>query len=88
MIRRVWPLCVLVSLVLTAGAHAHDSGPAIASALVALRQGPISFNSAAPVSEQQADAVNQRLHRSTGSPSTLPCQPPISRDRPTWTRTT
>ncbi len=66
MIRRVWPLCVLISLVLIAGAHAHDSGPAIASALVALRQGPISFNSAAPVSEQQADAVNQRLNRSTG----------------------
>ena len=66
MIHRVWSLCVLISLVLTAGAQAHDSGPAIASALVALRQGPISFNSAAAVSEQQADAVNQRLDRSTG----------------------
>jgi hypothetical protein len=66
MIRCVWPPCVFISLVLTAGAQAHDSGPAIASAIAALRQGPISFNSAAPVSEQQADAVNQRLARSTG----------------------
>ena len=49
-----------------AGAPAHDSGPAIAKAVVALRQGPISFNSAAPVTEQQAHAVNQRLHRTTG----------------------
>ena len=66
MIRRTWALCVLISLAVTGGAEAHDSGPAIARAIVALRQGPISFDSAAQVSEQQADAVNQRLSRSTG----------------------
>jgi hypothetical protein len=66
MIRRAWALSVLIPLVLAAGAQAHDSGPAIAAAVEALRQGPISFNSSAAVSEQQADAVNQRLHRSSG----------------------
>jgi hypothetical protein len=66
MIHRAWTLCVLIPLVLAAGAEAHDSGPAIARATVALQQGPISFDSAAPVSEQQADAVNQRLGRSSG----------------------
>jgi hypothetical protein len=64
MICRAWALCVLTSLAVAGGAQAHDSGPAIARALVALRQGPISFDSAAPVTEQQADAVNQRLGRS------------------------
>jgi hypothetical protein len=66
MIRRACTLCVFTSLVLTAGAQAHDSGPAIAKATVALRQGPISFNSAAPVSELQAGAVGQRLERVSG----------------------
>ncbi len=66
MILRAWTLCVLIPLALTGGAQAHDSGPAIARAIVALQQGPIAFDSAAPVSEQQADAVNQRLSRSTG----------------------
>jgi hypothetical protein len=66
MIGRAWTLCFLISLVLAGAADAHDSGPAIARATEALRQGPISFDSAAQVSEQQADAVNQRLTRSTG----------------------
>ena len=66
MICRAWALCVLISLAIAGGAQAHDSGPAIARAIVALRQGPISFDSASPVSEQQADAVNQRLGRSNG----------------------
>jgi hypothetical protein len=66
MIRCAWTLCVLISLALAGAAQAHDSGPAIARATEALRQGPISFDSAAQVSEQQADAVNQRLTRSTG----------------------
>ena len=33
---------------------------------MALGQGPISYDSGSPVTEQQADAVNQRLGRSTG----------------------
>jgi len=40
MIRRAWTLCVLVPLAVAGAAQAHDSGPAIARALVALRQGP------------------------------------------------
>jgi hypothetical protein len=46
---------------------------------VALNQGPISFDSAAPVSEQQADAVNQRLGRGSGiSVAILPDDPQFS----------
>ena len=79
MIRRAWALCVLIALVVAGGAQAHDSGPAIARAIVALHQGPISFDPAAAVSEQQADAVNQRLGRSTGiSVAILPVDPQFS----------
>ena len=65
MIHRAWALCVLIPLVVAGGAQAHDSGPAIARAIVALQQGPISYDPASPVSELQADAVNQRLGRSS-----------------------
>ena len=67
MIRRAWALCVLFALVATGGAQAHDSGPAIARALVALRQGStFTFDPASPVAEQQVEAINQRLSRSNG----------------------
>ena len=65
MIHRAWALCVLIPLVVAGGAQAHDSGLAIARAIVALQQGPISYDPASPVSELQADAVNQRLGRSS-----------------------
>jgi hypothetical protein len=65
MICRAWALCVLIALVVAGGAQAHDSGPALARAIVALQQGPISYDPASPVSELQADAVNQRLARSS-----------------------
>lgn len=79
MIRPAWALCVLIALVAAGGAQAHDSGPAIARAIDALNQSPISFDSAAPVSEQQADAVNQRLSRGTGiSVAILPADPQFS----------
>ena len=47
---------------------------------MALNQGPIfTFDSAAPVSEQQADAVNQRLGRGNGiSVAILPDDPQFS----------
>jgi hypothetical protein len=67
MIRRAWMLCVLIPLVVTGGAQAHDSGPAIARALVALRQGTtFTFDPASPVDEQQVESINQRLSRSNG----------------------
>ena len=67
MICRAWTLCVLIPLVVTGGAQAHDSGPAIARALVALRQGStFTFDPASPVAEQQVEAINQRLSRSNG----------------------
>jgi hypothetical protein len=67
MIRRAWALCVLFALVATGGAQAHDSGPAIARALVALRQGStFTFDPASPVAEQQVEAIKQRLGRSNG----------------------
>ena len=67
MIRHAWMLCVLIALVVTGGAQAHDSGPAIARALVALRQGStFTFDPASPVAEQQVEAINQRLSRSNG----------------------
>ena len=79
MIGRRWTFCVLIALAVPGGAQAHDSGPAIARAIVALNQGPISFDSAAPVSEQQADAVNQRLGRGSGiSVAILPDDPQFS----------
>jgi hypothetical protein len=65
MIRRAWALCVLFALVATGGAQAHDSGPEIARALVALRQGPLSVDPATDVSPQQAEAVDSRLRRAT-----------------------
>jgi hypothetical protein len=64
MIRRVWMLCVLIALVVTGGAQAHDSGPAIARALVILRQGPLSLDPSVEVTPQQSEAVDQRLSRS------------------------
>jgi hypothetical protein len=79
MIGRRWTFCVLIALAVPGVAQAHDSGPAIARAIVALNQGPISFDSAAPVSEQQADAVNQRLGRGSGiSVAILPDDPQFS----------
>ena len=66
MIRRAWALCVLFALVATGGAQAHDSGPEIARALVALRQGPLSVDPATDVSPQQAEAVDRRLRDVTG----------------------
>ncbi|MDX6439034.1 MAG: hypothetical protein QOF45_1617 [Gaiellaceae bacterium] len=65
MIRSASALCVLLALAVAGAAHAHDSGPAIAKALVALRQGPISVDPSGPVSEQQAAAISRRLDRST-----------------------
>ena len=66
MIRRAWALCVLFALVFTGGAQAHDSGPAIARALVILRQGPLSLDPSVEVTAQQSEAVDQRLSRSNG----------------------
>jgi hypothetical protein len=66
MIRRAPALCVLLALAVAGTAQAHDSGPAIARALVALRQGPLSVDPSVPVSEQQAGAIGRRLDRSSG----------------------
>jgi hypothetical protein len=66
MIRRAWVLCVLLSLALAGGAQAHDSGPEIARALVALRQTPLSVDAATEVTPQQAEAIERRLRLATG----------------------
>jgi hypothetical protein len=66
MIGRASVLCVLLALAGGGSAEAHDSGPAIARALVALRQSPISVDPSVPISEQQAATLSRRVHRSTG----------------------
>jgi hypothetical protein len=75
---RLGAICALLALAAAPGALAHDSGPEIARAVEALRQGPIWFDGAAPVSEQQADAVHQRLSRSEDiSVAILPPDPTL-----------
>jgi hypothetical protein len=66
MARPASALCILLALAVAGSANAHDSGPAIARALVELRQSPISVDPAVPVSDQQTAAIRRRLQQSTG----------------------